>query len=95
MPPLLALCRTRRRRGGGGHGPGPRRRFVAAVARVEVVAGVEPGPQAGRMRRIAQHGVEIRHRIELAAAADRKLALNAEKYPVDKSHGRATKYDKL
>jgi dCTP diphosphatase len=33
--------------------------------------------------------------IDLAAAADRKLALNAEKYPVDKSHGRATKYDKL
>ena len=33
--------------------------------------------------------------IDLAAAAQRKLALNAEKYPVDKSHGRAAKYDKL
>ena len=33
--------------------------------------------------------------IDLAAAAERKLALNAEKYPVGKSRGRATKYDKL
>lgn len=33
--------------------------------------------------------------IDLAAAADRKLALNARKYPVEKSRGRATKYDKL
>jgi dCTP diphosphatase len=33
--------------------------------------------------------------IDLAAAADRKLRLNAEKYPVEKSRGRATKYDKL
>lgn len=28
-------------------------------------------------------------------AATRKLALNAEKYPVEKSRGRATKYDRL
>jgi NTP pyrophosphatase (non-canonical NTP hydrolase) len=33
--------------------------------------------------------------IDLAAAAERKLALNALKYPVDRSRGRATKYDKL
>jgi len=33
--------------------------------------------------------------IDLAAAAERKLALNAKKYPVGKSRGRATKYDKL
>ncbi len=33
--------------------------------------------------------------IDLAAAADRKLALNAMKYPVGKSRGKATKYDKL
>ena len=33
--------------------------------------------------------------IDLAAAARRKLALNAKKYPVHKSRGRATKYDKL
>ncbi len=33
--------------------------------------------------------------IDLAAAADKKLALNAKKYPVEKSRGRATKYDKL
>jgi hypothetical protein len=33
--------------------------------------------------------------IDLAAAAGRKLALNAKKYPVDKSRGKATKYDKL
>lgn len=33
--------------------------------------------------------------IDLAAAAERKLALNAEKYPVDKARGRSTKYDKL
>ena len=33
--------------------------------------------------------------IDLAQAARRKLAINAERYPVDKSHGRAAKYDKL
>jgi NTP pyrophosphatase (non-canonical NTP hydrolase) len=33
--------------------------------------------------------------IDLAAAAEKKLALNATKYPVEKSRGRATKYDKL
>lgn len=33
--------------------------------------------------------------IDLAAAAERKLALNAKKYPVTKSRGRATKYDRL
>ncbi len=33
--------------------------------------------------------------IDLAAAADKKLALNAKKYPVEKSRGRATKYNKL
>lgn len=33
--------------------------------------------------------------IDLAAAAKKKLALNARKYPVEKSRGRATKYNKL
>ena len=33
--------------------------------------------------------------IDLARAAERKLELNAKKYPVDKSRGRATKYDRL
>ena len=33
--------------------------------------------------------------IDLAAAAEKKLALNARKYPVEKSRGRATKYNKL
>jgi NTP pyrophosphatase (non-canonical NTP hydrolase) len=33
--------------------------------------------------------------IDLAAAADKKIALNAKKYPVAKSRGRATKYNKL
>ena len=33
--------------------------------------------------------------IDLAQAAEKKLALNAKKYPVEKSKGRATKYDKL
>ena len=33
--------------------------------------------------------------IDLAAAAKRKLAINARKYPVRKSRGRATKYTKL
>ena len=33
--------------------------------------------------------------IDLAAAASRKLELNAAKYPVGKSRGRATKYDRL
>jgi dCTP diphosphatase len=33
--------------------------------------------------------------IDLAAAAERKLVLNANKYPIAKSKGRATKYDKL
>ncbi len=33
--------------------------------------------------------------IDLAAAADNKLALNEHKYPVEKARGRSTKYDKL
>ena len=33
--------------------------------------------------------------IDLGAAAERKLALNAEKYPVEKSRGRAEKYTDL
>ena len=33
--------------------------------------------------------------IDLPAAAEKKLALNARKYPVDKSRGRPTKYSKL
>ena len=33
--------------------------------------------------------------IDLAAAAERKLELNAHKYPVDKARGRAIKSDKL
>jgi NTP pyrophosphatase (non-canonical NTP hydrolase) len=33
--------------------------------------------------------------IDLGAAAERKLALNEKKYPVEKSRGRSTKYDKL
>ena len=33
--------------------------------------------------------------IDLVTAAGKKLALNALKYPVEKSRGKATKYDKL
>lgn len=33
--------------------------------------------------------------IDLAAAAQEKLALNAQKYPVEKARGKMTKYDKL
>jgi len=33
--------------------------------------------------------------IDLGAAAEKKLALNAKKYPIEKSRGRATKYNKL
>jgi NTP pyrophosphatase (non-canonical NTP hydrolase) len=33
--------------------------------------------------------------VDLLATAERKLALNAIKYPAEKSRGRATKYDKL
>lgn len=33
--------------------------------------------------------------IDLKAAAEKKLALNAKKYPVEKARGRATKYTKL
>ena len=33
--------------------------------------------------------------IDLAEAARRKLVLNAKKYPVEKSRGKATKYNKL
>ena len=33
--------------------------------------------------------------IDLATAAEKKLGLNALKYPVEKSRGIATKYDKL
>ena len=34
-------------------------------------------------------------KVDLLAAAGRKLALNAQKYPVEKARGRATKYNKL
>ena len=33
--------------------------------------------------------------IDLAAACEKKLALNAKKYPVNKVRGKATKYNKL
>jgi dCTP diphosphatase len=33
--------------------------------------------------------------IDVVAAAEKKMALNAEKYPVEKSKGIATKYNKL
>ena len=33
--------------------------------------------------------------IDLADAAERKLELNAQRYPIAKARGRATKYDKL
>lgn len=33
--------------------------------------------------------------VDLASATTRKLALNAEKYPVEKSRGRSDKYDAL
>ena len=33
--------------------------------------------------------------IDLIAAAEKKMALNAEKYPIAKSKGKATKYNKL
>jgi len=33
--------------------------------------------------------------IDLRQAAERKLALNEQKYPADKARGRSTKYDKL
>ena len=33
--------------------------------------------------------------IDLAAATMKKLVINAKKYPVEKSRGRATKYNKL
>jgi NTP pyrophosphatase (non-canonical NTP hydrolase) len=41
--------------------------------------------------------VELADRLKIdpLAAAEKKLALNAQKYPVEKARGRATKYDKL
>lgn len=33
--------------------------------------------------------------IDLVAAANRKMAINAERYPADKSRGSAAKYDRL
>jgi hypothetical protein len=41
--------------------------------------------------------VELADRLKIdpLAAAEHKLALNAQKYPVEKARGRATKYDKL
>jgi NTP pyrophosphatase (non-canonical NTP hydrolase) len=41
--------------------------------------------------------VELADRLAIdpLAAAEKKLALNAQKYPVDKARGKATKYDKL
>jgi NTP pyrophosphatase (non-canonical NTP hydrolase) len=41
--------------------------------------------------------VELADRLKIdpLVAAEQKLALNAQKYPVEKARGRATKYDKL
>jgi NTP pyrophosphatase (non-canonical NTP hydrolase) len=41
--------------------------------------------------------VELADRLKIdpLAAAEKKLALNAQKYPVEKARGKATKYDKL
>jgi NTP pyrophosphatase (non-canonical NTP hydrolase) len=41
--------------------------------------------------------VELADRLKIdpLAAAEKKLALNARKYPVEKARGNATKYDKL
>jgi NTP pyrophosphatase (non-canonical NTP hydrolase) len=41
--------------------------------------------------------VELADRLKIdpLAAAEKKLALNAQKYPVHKARGKATKYDKL
>ena len=41
--------------------------------------------------------VELADRLKIdpLAAAERKLALNAQKYPVEKARGKSTKYDKL
>jgi NTP pyrophosphatase (non-canonical NTP hydrolase) len=41
--------------------------------------------------------VELADRLKIdpLAAAERKLTLNAQKYPVEKARGKATKYDKL
>ncbi len=36
-----------------------------------------------------------RLKVDPVRAAERKLELNAKKYPVDKARGKATKYDKL
>ena len=33
--------------------------------------------------------------VDLAAAARRKMAINAERYPADRARGRADKYDRL
>ena len=33
--------------------------------------------------------------IDLITAANRKMDINAQRYPVEKSRGRAEKYDKL
>lgn len=33
--------------------------------------------------------------IDVTRAVEAKLAINAQRYPVDKSRGRATKYDRL
>ena len=33
--------------------------------------------------------------IDLATAANKKLGINAKKYPIEKSRGKATKYNKL
>jgi len=52
---------------GVGHG------LVSLVAGMQVVAGIEFGQQACRMRRIAQQEVEIDHGIEGAAGADQSL----------------------
>lgn len=67
----------------------------------------DDGPQpavASRSPRVTEEAADVaicllnlceRVGIDLAAAVDAKLAMNAEKYPVDRARGRMEKHDEL
>jgi dCTP diphosphatase len=52
-------------------------------------------PRAGREAVALECADVLLFLIRLCDKASKKLAINAKKYPIAKSHGRAVKYDKL
>ncbi len=81
----------------------PRNRFLCTVFVSLLFASASRLPAEDLPPLVLPHGVGVNihfttghaQDLDLIAAADKKLVINAAKYPVDKSRGNALKYDKL